>query len=56
MTDATDKNILFVDDEASIVIVRPDGHIAARIMGDSVTSADIKDALSNAVVKFVTFD
>lgn len=43
-------------DEAAIVIVRPDGHIAERIMEDSVTSADVKDALNKAVAKFVTFD
>lgn len=43
-------------DEAAIVVVRPDGHISARIMEDSLTNASVKDALSSAVAKFVKYD
>ncbi len=43
-------------DEASVVIVRPDGHIAERLMGDSVTAESLCDALSTAVAKFLAFN
>ncbi|MEM1114232.1 MAG: FAD-dependent monooxygenase [Pseudomonadota bacterium] len=43
-------------DEARLVIVRPDGHIAARITQDTIGAADLGDALSHAVAKFVAFD
>jgi hypothetical protein len=43
-------------DEAAVVLVRPDGHIAERFTEDSVTAPAMKDALSKAVAKFVAFD
>jgi 2,4-dichlorophenol 6-monooxygenase len=43
-------------DEAAVVLVRPDGHIAERFMENSVTAPAMKDALSRAVAKFVAFD
>ena len=43
-------------DDAGVVIVRPDGHIAARILDSPVTAAAVEDALGKAVAKFVAFD
>ncbi|ARN74549.1 FAD-dependent monooxygenase [Oceanicoccus sagamiensis] len=43
-------------DEANIVIVRPDGHIADRILTDAITAAMLEGALSDAVAKFLAFD
>jgi 2,4-dichlorophenol 6-monooxygenase len=42
-------------EEARVVLVRPDGHIAERFMDDSVTALELGDALSRAVAKFVAF-
>jgi 2-polyprenyl-6-methoxyphenol hydroxylase-like FAD-dependent oxidoreductase len=43
-------------DEAAVVLVRPDGHIAERFLNGSVTALEMENALSKAVAKFVAFD
>jgi 2-polyprenyl-6-methoxyphenol hydroxylase-like FAD-dependent oxidoreductase len=43
-------------DEAGVVIVRPDGHIASRLVENTITAMDIEDALSRAVAKYPEFD
>jgi 2,4-dichlorophenol 6-monooxygenase len=43
-------------DVASLIIVRPDGHIAERMLDGLVSATVVKDALSEAVARFVEFD
>jgi len=43
-------------DEALVVIVRPDGHIAERILDSKISAGAVNGALSKAVAKFVAFE
>ncbi len=54
---ADDESLVMMGmNEAQVVIVRPDGHIADRLFDAAITAMDINNALSRAVAKFVAFD
>lgn len=42
--------------EASAVLVRPDGHIAAQLTGEAIADEALQDVLRAAVAKFPAFD
>ena len=39
-------------DDVAAIIVRPDGHIAARLIGPKISQSEIDGAFSRAVAKF----
>ena len=55
MADADNLQTMGMD-EAAVVLVRPDGHIAARLSGKDVSAESLHDALSSSVAKFLAFD